>query len=719
MKAITAHEAIDNIRTYLKSDNVYPYFVVVDGSDEYRHILTEFASLKKIRISSFCNNDSYPDTDSFYDAILRDSGKGNLVLGVGEYITCGGNSDVLNKINGMVASHTVVLCRGIKQEISRLNIADKKFNARRFCCVESELDYSVIATSYTIGATMHQGYKNLLAFLEDGGSGDVYIKTSLDINPSKTIRTPYDAIRIRNPQFDVPESCLSADLWEKLYQDDDLSGDYELFDWHTFLKFKIDSQEGNAYLRAVIDNSPDYVSYSKNIYDLILAYPVRSKEYKKYYPLRKELLKNESDMGINSYLAKTKQKEQDRLFYLTDNTEEERYEIVKEIASLGTIPKDLKLIYPELSDYLCHYDFVCNNGEIFTDYFDQYKKNKLLNKIMPEFLDKVLDYSKDGNRKYNVLPTRGSLVEKLDDGKNELIWIDALGVEYLGYIQRKCADMGLKLKINIGRSVLPSLTDFNRAFYDDWKGPKQQTKKLDDTKHKGESLFNYEGEGKLPIHIVAELEVISKAIRIAKQELLQEKARNVIIASDHGASRLAVINEHENNHTLSDTKGEHSGRCCPQSETYERPESATVEHGFWVLANYDRFKGGRKASVEVHGGASLEEVLVPVIILSLADSEITLENLTPTVWSSYDENPVLEVFCASKIDAPKIRINNITYEATKISDVKYQFILTEHKMSGTYSAEVLDSDTIIGNIKFDIQKRSGSKNKKAEDDFFI
>ena len=92
--------------------------------------------------------------------------------------------------------------------------------------------------------------------------------------------------------------------------------------------------------------------------------------------------------------------------------------------------------------------------------------------------------------------------------------------------------------------------------------------------------------------------------------------------------------------------------------------------------------------------------------------------MTPVVWSSYDENPVLELFCASKIDTLKLRVNNITYEATKISDVKYKFELTQHKLSGSYTAEVLDSDTIIGTISFDIQKRSGSKNKKAEDDFF-
>lgn len=719
MKTIATNEAIENIRTYLSSDNAYPYFVVVNGSKEYGLIMNKFASLKKIRISSYCNADSYPNIDSFCDSIANTSGKDCLVLGIGEYITCGGNTDVLNRIKNMISPHTVVLCRGIRQEISRMNSSDKKFNARRFCCIESELDYSIIATDYTIEKHVNEGYKSLLMCLEDGKMGDIYVRTSLDINPSRAIRTPYDAIRAKNPHFDIPESSLDENLWEEFYHDDDLSGIYELLDWRTFLKLKLDPPQHNSYLRAVIDASTDYLSYKKNTYELILSYPTRSKEYKTFYPLRKELLKNESGMEINSYLVKTKQKDLNRLFYLTDNTEEERYEIVKEIAASDAIPKELVDIYPELSDYLCQYPFTCSNGELFTEYFDQYKKNKLLNKITPEFLDKVIDYSIDGNRKYNVLPTRGSLVEKLDNEKNELIWIDALGVEYLGYIQRKCANLGLKLEVKIGRSVLPSLTDINKAFYDDWKGPKQQTKRLDEIKHKGESRFNYEGDGKLPIHIVAELEVINEALRRAKQELLQEKVRKVVIASDHGASRLAVINEHENKHALSDTTGKHSGRCCPQSETDERPESATAENGFWVLANYDRFKGGRKASVEVHGGATLEEVLVPVIVLTLVDSGITLENLTPTVWSSYDENPVLEVFCASKIDVLKLRVNNVTYEATKITDVKYKFVLTEHKSSGTYFAEVLDSDTIIGNIEFDIQKRSGSKNKKAEDDFFI
>lgn len=475
------------------------------------------------------------------------------------------------------------------------------------------------------------------------------------------------------------------------------------------------------YLRAVVATSVNYSAYKKNLFDLILSYSPKSKEYGVFYPQRKELLKAAQDMGINSYLAKSKQRESQRIYYLTDNTEEEQYEIIKEIVSLGAVPKEIVTIFPELNDYLCKYAFGCKNGELLTEYFQEYKTNKLLNRIPNTFLETVKEYSLDGNRKYNVLPTRGSLVEQYNNGKNGMIWIDALGVEFLGYIQRICAKIGLKMDVQIGRAVLPTLTSKNKSFYDEWKGPKQQTKRLDDIKHKGEDRFNYEsdGDGKLPLHIVAELKVIKDALYRAKSLLLQEEVRKVIIASDHGASRLAVINEHQSKHTMSDTTGQHSGRCCPLSETDERPDSATSENGFWVLANYDRFGGGRKASVEVHGGATLEEVIVPVIELTLLDSSITMENLTPTVWSSYNENPVLELFCAANVNKMRLRVGDVTYEAEKVSNVKYRFVLDKHKISGPYTAEVLDSDSIIGKISFDIQKRSGEKNSKVEDDFFI
>lgn len=68
--------------------------------------------------------------------------------------------------------------------------------------------------------------------------------------------------------------------------------------------------------------------------------------------------------------------------------------------------------------------------------------------------------------------------------------------------------------------------------------------------------------------------------------------------SDHGVSRLAVINNQELSYKMAES-GKHSGRCCPKSETDTQPECATESDNYWVLANYGRFKGSRKGDVEV------------------------------------------------------------------------------------------------------------------------
>lgn len=223
-------EAVKNVSEYLSSDNIYPYFVSVSGSDEYRVLLHCFVSLKKIKVSEFCSADAYLDLDGFLDAV-KEGHNGKLILGVGEYITCGGNNDILYRLKNLPSPKTVVLCRGIKQELSKLNNADRKFNARRFCCVDSELDFSVISAEFPIGSQLCKGYKNLIAVLEDGANGNVYVKTSLNVAPTRKISSAYDAIREQDIHFELPRNCLDDEQWSEFLKNPDISGSYELSSW--------------------------------------------------------------------------------------------------------------------------------------------------------------------------------------------------------------------------------------------------------------------------------------------------------------------------------------------------------------------------------------------------------------------------------------------------------------------------------------------------------
>lgn len=717
MNAVSVAEAENRIREYLLSNVSYPFFVVVDGSAEYNSILKSFSSITRIRASRFCNENSYVSYDSLCDDIQNGNGH-RILLGLGDCVALSGQANVLGLIKDIsISGKLIVLCRGIRSHVTKLNEVDRKFNARRYCEVKSSLDYAVVRFSSTVYVQQaYDGFRSLLHALEDGKAGKLFVQTDLPLISTCFIMSSYEAIKEKMPGFPVEESALSHEYWAEYNQDSDLDKDeQDLLHWRTYLHMKLWPVSGD-YLKLVLSSSPDYETYRNRLFDALLYIPKRQKNFWKLYEERRKLLKNLAGSEASRYVANTAQKDVDRIYYLTDNTQAERFSIIRELVKLGYIPAELSVIYPALSKYLSEYAFSCKNADILTSYFSRYKRQKVMNVVEDDFLSQVIVLATDGNRIYNSLETRGSLVEKLDDGKKTLYWIDALGVEYLSYIQAVAKDLGLRISVQIGRAVLPTLTYLNKDFYEAWKGHKAQTKKLDDIKHEGEQSFNYVSE-KLPIHLVEELKIIDEALNWAREELVQNRTSVVVIASDHGASRLAVTNNVENKWEMA-TKGEHSGRCCPTNEVDEKPEAATDERGYWVLANYDRFKGGRRSSVEVHGGATLEEVLVPVIQVSLLNGTIELKNMTETAWSSWDEDPFIEIFSPARIDALILRFNDRLYPSTPSGEKKHKVVFDDFKRSGTYTADVLDGDNLIGTVTFTIEKRSGKSRSQEEDDFF-
>lgn len=197
--------------------------------------------------------------------------------------------------------------------------------------------------------------------------------------------------------------------------------------------------------------------------------------------------------------------------------------------------------------------------------------------------------------------------------------------------------------VTICRCELPSITSANKEFFNLFDDDKiVKVKYIDNIKHHGKDNHDYQ-QTKLPIHLSEELDIIRKLLQKIKERLGQGNIQKAIIASDHGASRLAVIHETESIWEMS-SKGEHSGRCCLKSEVDEQPVCAVDAGDFWALANYDRFKGGRKANVEVHGGATLEEVTVPLIELSYLPASIEIYLLrTDSTFVEKDKIPEIEV----------------------------------------------------------------------------
>lgn len=291
-----------------------------------------------------------------------------------------------------------------------------------------------------------------------------------------------------------------------------------------------------------------------------------------------------------------------------------------------------------------------------------------------------------------------------------------MGVEYLGYIQKRAQSLGLAVNIKVGRSDLPTLTSCNSEFYTSWSGYKNSSKALDEIKHEGTKVPS---DAEYPVHLADELSVIDNVLEEIATMLKGRQVSRVVLTSDHGASRLVVVNGQENKLRMN-SKGEHSGRCCPCNDIDVKPDCATEENGYWVLANYERFQGGRKAAVEVHGGASLEEVLVPVIAVTLPGKVIEVENLSPVVSADkFKQVPELKLYCSDSVEKLQLRFNNKTYDSRKDSfhDSQYIVTLTDFRQSGQYNADVYANDCYVCTISFEIRHR-GMQTKKSQDDFF-
>ena len=166
-----------------------------------------------------------------------------------------------------------------------------------------------------------------------------------------------------------------------------------------------------------------------------------------------------------------------------------------------------------------------------------------------------------------------------------------------------------------------------------------------------------------------------------------------------------------------DTRGEHSGRCCKKFDNYDLKFS-TEENGFIVLANYGRFRGSRAANVEVHGGASLEEVVVPVIELTLADSSMQVALSDKNIVSDYKDGASILLYVNKPIkQVISLVVEGERYFGEKVDENHYRINVANMKRAKTYSADVYVGESLITRIDVTTKGKSASVNSDFDDLF--
>lgn len=499
----------------------------------------------------------------------------------------------------------------------------------------------------------------------------------------------------------------------------DSDPDKKWFFWLAMKSFGVK----NSYLKRVIKSSNSVQDLIEIVYMELADVGDLDSQFESLYIERKKILdKIPADLSlIAKYCEKIGKYEKNAVYYLTDNSEKEEYEFVKYLSIYDYSDEELDSAVRHFSRNLSMYltpfvfdntntkvaDSDANLRSILTEYFQEYKKQKLTNRIDPQFEKKVNECAV--GRPYNKLRPRSTIIAQMDRNDGKLFFFDALGVEYLSFIKAKCEELGLIIDISVGHCELPSITSKNKEFVQYFAGECRKIDSLDELKHHSQYI-DYQTT-KEPIHLFRELEIIEEELRRIQSMLIQDIMKKAFIVSDHGASRLAVISGEINHSTIElDEKAGHSGRCCEIDVNPNIPYAA-YEDGFAVLANYERFKGGRKANVEVHGGAALEEVIIPIITLSRKPENIEYCFTDPVIRLKQRDVAALILYCNVPMNKPRILVNGIFYEGEFMADKKHaRFTMPELKRSRDYVADLYEGNASLSvSLDFKIQKSMGQE----------
>jgi len=491
--------------------------------------------------------------------------------------------------------------------------------------------------------------------------------------------------------------------------------------WLIWLALKVFGVASNRYLSLVLSNSVNSSDLEDHIYKDLLDVDYKDHLFNQYFSERKQLLSKlpEDLPQVSSYCQLVGRHGKNAVYYLTDATENEEFTFMQVIDEYEWTDEELLSAirhgFPELALYMREFVFDSFNTRlpekdkdfrtVLTGYFKRYKTQKILNRINDDFLAEVNEFAVE--RPFYKLQPRSSILSTMDRKGTQGFFFDALGVEYLPYIQAKCEQYGLCYEIDIAHCELPSITVKNKDFkhYFDTK----DIGDLDELKHHSQ-IYDYQ-TCPYPIHVFRELEIIDKEIRHIRAQLIQQVAQKAVIISDHGASRLAVIYQHVNDSLIElDEKGEHSGRCCPAPEDPHIP-AAAYEDGYAVLGNYERFKGSRKANLEVHGGASLEEVVVPIITLQLKPDNVVYYFVDPVIKHKIGQVPEIVLFSNVPMKQSKLLVDGNAYESSFQKDKNHAVFAFEHiKRVGTYKATVYEGNQNTGiELEFRVEKNTKDK----------
>lgn len=613
-------------------------------------------STKGFFLSDFCEDeDTMPNVRRLYSALKKEN-QSVYILPLSEFLRINPENaiDELNKILNIFSQGTkqfrpYFLMYCLRNLIKSLQIADPR---QKDCliCLETALkdDYSLAIVQKLMNLKLEgnsaNGLKKYFQYWEGSPSTPLNLYTDKAIfmqdknffDDVKVIANAFDLLRYHyelptefkrnfgsNAQWEqLSLLCSHIGNCQKVFQRELGAKNFhtKLFDhwngdnfrrWLLWLWCKLQPQ--TSYAANCARNSDWLEDFPAQIYFTIFDF-FDEKNFAEIYDERKEILTSIKIPAPENFIEKVRQSDKKiALKILTDTSTQERNLIFETLKKFSYAEYDkalriLKTVYPALANYLS------TVTETFSDeqqkYFRQYRWLKVTDNLTADFHKRVNELAERKGKDIYALKTRNQIVAEEYSDSAAIYFIDAMGAEYLDYLSQIFSTLDAdKFSVNfyVGYCTLPTTTEFNKDFLSTRKiiG---ETAELDEMKH---STINY------PENIIHELKFLSAL----KENFLTalESSTKIIISADHGSSRLAVLarkTKFDKTYSNDGRKVYNCGRFADALSNDEEIFSTAIQDNDKIIcADYSRFIQQGAPGNEIHGGATLEEWLVPVVTI--------------------------------------------------------------------------------------------------------
>lgn len=628
-------------------------FINVDSISMWHEVKNFLSSEKFIFLSEFCSaEDTMPNLKRLYTA-LKNETKTCCVLPLSEFLRVRPDTaeEEIKKILYSLSKEKknfriYFLMYRLKSVFKSLKVEDVRKNDSIILLeTEEENNYSLTIIQKSLGlklnGTQADGFKNYLKYWEDKPQNSlnfytdnaIYLQDQKFFDDVKVIADAFGLLRHHyHLPYEIEKNFGSREDWEKLAVSVANTGSLE----KTFcLELKTESfkpslfgkfnsrekfQRWLLWLWCKLKNEKFYVaqcakkscSPEELIEEIYLQIFDFNNNFSEIYDERREILSYTQAQVPEKFVDKIRRSDKKfALKILTDTSEREKilfFEVLQKFryADYDEVVEILQKNFPEAANYLS------DSEEIFSaeqrEYFRRYRWLKITNKLNEDFFYLVREIAEDNGKNIYSMKSRNQMVAEEYSDESAIFFVDALGAEYLNFLSEMFSASEFKnffVKYQVGYCNLPSITECNKDFLTG-KNITAEILELDKLKH---AVKNY------PENILAELNFLSSL----KEKILSalQDYKKIIVCSDHGASRLAILARKTKFDKSFESKGRevfYGGRFANTLPGDKEKFSNTVEQNDKIIfANYSRFIQQGGTGNETHGGATLEEWLVPVI----------------------------------------------------------------------------------------------------------